>query len=390
MKAKITVRSVEGIQPEAKDVILWDTDVTGFGCKVTPAGKRTYLFQFRSRDGRAGKLKIGDHGPIRPEAARALARMYAGEVALGRDPSLSRAKDRSAPTVSDLASRYMVEHARTRKKASSIRNDLRLISRHIEPCLGRKKVAAVTRADIAALHHSLHTTPYEANRCLALASKMFALAERWGMRPDGTNPAKNIDRYREEQRARYLSNEEFRRLWNLLDSEVGIASVSISAIAAIKLLMLTGRRLTEVLELRWEWIDMQERTLNLPDSKNGALLVSLGAEPLSILRELKLRGLDDVYVIAGQRKNSHLKNLQKPWRKLRALAGLDDVRIHDLRHTFASVGAGLGMSLPLIGALLGHTQAATTQRYAHLAQAPVRVAADQIGAEMLSWADVPG
>nr|WP_277925639.1 site-specific integrase [Sphingomonas sp. JXJ CY 53] len=320
---------------------------------------------------------------MRPEAAREIARRWLADVAQGKDPSEARKKDRTALTVRDLCTRYMSEHAETRKKDSSIRNDRRLIDAHIIPALGSKKVASVTRADIAGLHHALRATPYEANRMLAMASKMFGLAERWGLRPDHSNPAKNIDRYREHKRERYLTNAEVARLWQVLNSDAATAKASPAAISAIKLLMLTGRRLNEVLGLKWAWVDLDAKVLRLPDTKNGALLVSLGDAAVSVLGELKASGRDDNYVIAGQRKGAPLVNLQKPWRALRALAGLHDVRIHDLRHTFASIGAGMGMSLHMLGRLLGHTQAATTSRYAHLAQDPVRTAADAIGAELM-------
>jgi integrase len=242
----------------------------------------------------------------------------------------------------------------------------------------------VHRADIASLHHSLRKTPYEANRLLAMTSKMFSLAERWGLRPDGTNPAKNIDRFREEQRERYLSREEVARLWALLNSPAGRALASESSIVAIKLLVLTGRRLSEVLNLKWAWVDLQAGILRLPDTKTGALTVSLNQPALNVLRELREQAGTGEYVIPGQRSGRPLVNLQKPWRRVRHAAQLDDVRLHDLRHTFASIGAGLGMSLPMIGRLLGHSQAQTTARYAHLAQDPVRDAADAIGSELMS------
>lgn len=390
MKAKLTVKSVEAVKPGSADVILWDSELAGFGCKVTPKGKRTYFLYYRTKDGQQRRPAIGAHGPLKPEAARTIAKRWLEEVAQGRDPSLSRTQDRAAPTVKELCGRYLAEHAETRKKATSVRNDRRLIDTHVIPALGPKKVAAVTRADIAALHHSLRSTPYEANRMLAMMSKMLSLAERWGLRPDGSNPARNIDRYREEKRERYLSSAELARLWRVLHSEAATAKASQSAIAAIKLLMLTGRRLNEVLGLRWAWIDLDSKTLRLPDTKSGSLLVPVSDAAVTILLELKAAGRDDVFVIAGQRNGAPLVNLQKPWRALRALAGLEDVRIHDLRHTYASVGAGLGMSLPLLGRLLGHTQAATTSRYAHLAQDPVRIAASAIDMELMRLANAQG
>jgi len=388
MKAKLTVRSVETMQPQAKDVILWDTELAGFGCKITPAGRRSYFLYYRNKNGQQRRPAIGVHGPMKPESARAIARSWLAEVAQGKDPSLSRSQEKAAPTFDTLCERYLTDHAAIRKKASSAAGDQRLIRLHLLPALGKKKVAAITRGEIATLHHKLRNTPYEANRVLALASKMFALSERWGMRPDGSNPAKNIDRYREEKRERYLTNAEVARLWQVLNSDAAMAKASPSAIAAIKLLLLTGRRLNEILGLRWEWVDLEVKLLRLPDTKNGALLVSLGDAAVAVLLDLKANADDHPYVIPGAIEGKPLVNLQKPWRALRAMAKLDDVRIHDLRHTYASIGAGLGMSLPLLGRLLGHTQAATTSRYAHLAQDPVREAANMIGNELIRFAKI--
>lgn len=388
LKVKLTVKSVEAIAPGPADVIAWDTELVGFGCKVTPKGKRSYFLYYRNSEGEQRRPAIGTHGATRPENARAIARRWLAEVAEGKDPSQSRTDGRAAPTVRDLCERYMAEHAETRKKATSIRGDRRLIDKHLIPVLGAKKVASVNRPDIAALHHSLRATPYEANRVLAMTSKMFSLAERWDLRPDGSNPAKNVERYPEKKRERYLSGDEVARLWAVLHSADAAAKASPSAIAAIKLLLLTGRRLSEVLGLRWAWIDLDIKVMRLPDTKNGALTVSLADAAVEVFADLKAEGRDATFVIAGRQKGTSLVNLQKPWQALRALAGLDEVRIHDLRHTYASIGAGLGMSLPLIGRLLGHTQAATTARYAHLAQDPVRIAADAIGAEMMRLAAV--
>lgn len=297
----------------------------------------------------------------------------------------------------DFCERYMSDHADTRKKASSAKGDRRLIDLHILPALGAKKVASITRADIVSLHNSMKRTPYEANRTVALASTMFKLAERWGLRSDGSNPAGNIVRYREAKRERYLSEQEIERLWVTLHAPDANTMASPSALAALKLLILTGRRLSEVLTLEWSFIDWSNKALKLPDTKSGALVVALGESALSVLSELRdsvnlarKRTLEagkawkePRFVIGGHGASGRLVNLQKPWRRIRERAGIADVRIHDLRHTFASVGAGLGMSLHMLGRLLGHSQAATTSRYAHLAQSPVQAAADAINAEMM-------
>lgn len=379
MKTKLTVKAVEKLKPAARDVILWDEELANFGIKITPAGRRSYLIYYRTREGQQRRPGIGTYPSLRPEAAREIARDWLTRVAQGEDPSRDRAAHRTAPTVRDLCSRYLEEHARTRKKQSSIRNDERLINAHINRALGARKATSVDRADIAAIHQSLRKTPYEANRMLALASKMFGLAERWGVRPDGSNPAKNIDRYKEKKRDRYLSDAELKRLWETLESSKIGGEVSLTAIAAIKLLILTGRRLSEILGLKWSYVDLDARTMRFPDTKTGPLLVSIGRSAVDLLLELRERASSGtVYVFGGRGHGQPLVNLQKPWRRVRASAGLHDVRLHDLRHTFGGIAAGLGMSLPLIGRLLGHSSPATTARYAHVAQNPVRLAADTI------------
>ena len=397
MKSKLTVRSVEAMKLSSKDVILWDAELAGFGCKLTPAGRRSYFLYYRNKDGQQRRPTIGAHGPLKPEAARLIARTWLAEVMQGRDPSLARAEEKVAPSFDALCDRYLSEHADVRKKASSAEGDRRLIRLHLRPVLGLKKVSSITRADVASLHHKLRATPYEANRVLALASKMFALCERWGMRPDGSNPAKNIDLYKEEKRERYLTSAEVARLWQVLISDAAAVKASPNAIVAVKLLMLTGRRLNEVLGLKWAWVDLDAKMLRLPDTKGGRLTVSLADAAVQIFGDLRKQieanraeaqkagteWLEPEFVLPSRGASGRLINLQKPWRALRALAGLDDVRLHDLRHTFASIGAGMGLSLHMLGRLLGHTQATTTARYAHLAQTPVQAAADAIGIELM-------
>ena len=224
-------------------------------------------------------------------------------------------------------------------------------------------------------------TPYQANRVLALLSKVFNLAERWGLRPDGSNPCRHVERYPEKRRERYLSAEELARLGEVLTEVERASEEPASAIAAIRLLILTGCRRNEVLSLRWEEVDFERSLLLLADSKTGRKAVPVGAPTLALLAELpRLEG--NPHVLPGEKAGAHFVGLAKVWQRIRKQAGLEDVRVHDLRHSFASVGAGAGLSLPIIGKLLGHTQAATTQRYAHLAADPVRQAADRISEEI--------
>jgi integrase len=223
--------------------------------------------------------------------------------------------------------------------------------------------------------------PYDANRCLEIISKMFNLAEMWGLRPDGTNPRKHIKKYPEEKRERFLSAAELRRVGEVLREMEQEGVELASAIAAVRLLMLTGCRLGEIMRLKWKYVDFAGRALRLPDSKTGAKVVYLGQPALDVLAAIE-RIEDNPWVITGTLPGAPLYDLQPFWQRVRARAGLKDVRIHDLRHTFASTAVATGQGLPLIGKLLGHTQVQTTARYAHLAADPVKSAANQVAKEI--------
>jgi integrase len=308
-----------------------------------------------------------------PEQAREKARGLSGAVTSGGDPAALVAAEKSAPTVAALAQRFLAEHVATKTKPRTGIEYRRIIENTIVPAIGAKRVRDVTRADVSRLHHAHHQTPYAANRTLAVLSKMFTLAEKWGERPDGSNPSRHVEKYGELKRERMLSAEEFSRLAEALREPVHPPYV----VAAIKLLIFTGARLSEVLGLRWEWIDFERGEARLPDSKTGAKTLHLPAPALAVLADLP-RMAGNPFVIVGHIKGAHLVNIEKPWRAIRKAAGLDNVRIHDLRHAFASVAASSGMGLPIIGKMLGHTQAATTHRYAHLASDPVKAAATAV------------
>jgi integrase len=290
-----------------------------------------------------------------------------GEVAKGGDPAGAKAAAKAAPTVTELATRFLAEHAEAKRKPRTAQEYRRLIEKIILPALGWKRVADVTRQDIARLHHAKRATPIEANRTLALLSVLFTFAERQGERPDGSNPCRHVERFPQRRRERFLSADELARLGDTLAAYRG----SPYHPATIKLLVFTGARLGEVLGLRWEWIDLQRGEVRLPDSKTGAKTVHLPPPALEVLARLpRIEG--QPYVLGAKRGTTFI---EKPWRVIRAAAGLTDVRLHDLRHAFASVAASAGMGLPIIGKMLGHTQAATTARYAHLASDPVKQAA---------------
>ena len=313
--------------------------------------------------------------------------MLIARIKAGEDPDPTPAAPAIQPTVADLAERYLAEHVAVRCKSRTAEACRWLIAKFVLPELGALSIEAVEREHIAALHHRHRGMPYQANRILEVVRKMFNLAEAWGLRKDGANPCRFVEKYKEHKRERFLTEDEFRRLGQVLSEVEAEGSEALSAVTAIRLLMLTGCRLGEVQTLRWENVDLEAGELRLPDSKTGARMVPLPRAAAGVLAALP-RDPDNPWVIAGRKPGAHLTDLQHPWRRIRARAGLGDVRIHDLRHSFASRALALGESLPMIGKLLGHTQVQTTARYAHLARDSVKASAskiaDSIGADILA------
>jgi integrase len=383
MRGKRTKRTVDALRAAAdgRELVLWDCEVAGFGVRIQRGGTKTYILKYRAGTGRGAplrKLTIGKHGsPWTAEEARGEAKRLLGLVAYNKDPANAKSEAKVAPTVAELAGRFLAEHAEAKRKESTAKEYRRLIERVILPALGGKRVADVTRQDVGKLHHARRATPTEANRALAVLSTMFNVAERWGLRPDESNPCRHIEKYRQRRRERFLSPEELARLGNTLSAYNG----SPYYIAAVKLLVFTGARLGEVLGLRWKWIDFERGEARLPDSKTGAKTIHLPPPALEVLGKLP-RVEGNPHVIVGAKPGAALVNLEKPWRGIRRMAGLDNVRIHDLRHGFASIAAASGMGLPIIGKMLGHTQAQTTARYAHLASDPVKAAAAAVAGKI--------
>src|SRR6266446_3499844 len=382
MRGKITKRAVDALKPaDGVEAVLWDSELKGFGIRVQRGGAKSYVLHYRVGTGRGAplrKLTIGRHGsPWTPETARKEAKTLLGMIEDGADPAADKMARREAPTIAELAERFLAEHADSKRKGSTAAEYRRLLDKIILPALGKRKVADVTRADVTKLHHANRGAPYQSNRVLAVLSKMFNLAERWGLRPDGSNPCRHVEKFFERKRERMLSPTELARLGDALAAYTG----SPYAVTAVKLLVFTGARLGEVLGLKWEWIDFERGEARLPDSKTGAKTLHLPPPALAVLADLP-RLDNNPHVIVGQKVGAALANLEKPWRAIRKAAGLDDVRLHDLRHAFASVAASSGMGLPIIGKMLGHTQAATTARYAHLASDPVKAAAAAVAGKI--------
>jgi len=374
---KITKRMVDQLKADGADTFHWDADLPGFGVRVRGSGRKYYVVQYRA-DGRVRRITLGRHGAVPTETARRRAMAAISEAKGGGDPAAARDERRKAVTMKQLGKRFLEEYVPNHCKPSTAYEYGRSVKFFIDPRIGRRKVRDIKRSDIAELHHELRETPYQANRTLGVLSKMFSQAEVWGLRRDGSNPCLHVKRYKEEKRERFLNAEEFSRLGQVLDEILRDGSETRSAVVAFRLLMLTGCRLSEIQKLRWEHVDLEAGELHLPDTKTGGRAVPLAPSAVRLLETLP-RDEDNLWVIAGKKPDSHLTDLQHPWRRIRARANLEDVRIHDLRHSFASRALALGEGLAMIGKLLGHTQVQTTARYAHLARDTVKASAARIG-----------
>jgi integrase len=415
---KLTKKNVAALEKPAKPTIYYDTELTGFGLRVMPSGVKAWVIEYRPGAGGRGvtkkRMKVGG-SELDADKARDGAKRLLASVSLGSNPGGARADERASASIAEIAELFMKRHVTRKRKASSAAAYQKIFDVHIIPAIGAERASMVTRAAVAEMHDDI-SEPVNgrggrsiANKAVAVLSSMFTWAAKNGLVPDSFNPAMGVDRFAEQQRDRFLTTEEIGRIGAvLIEAEtVGIPyEVDESApkskharkpenrrvvfsphvTAAIRLLMLTGCRLREILHLEWSHVDFQRGLLFLPDSKTGRKTVVLSAAAVIVLQSLTRVGK---YVIAGnsagEQHEKPRSDLKKPWASILKRAGLTSVRLHDLRHTFASVGVGSGMGLPIIGKLLGHSQAATTARYARLDADPVRRAADEI-AEQISTA----
>ena len=414
---KLTKTVVDALEPQtdpAKDYIAWCSELRGFGCRVRSSGAKSFIVMYRVKGtGRSGKprmVTICKVGELTPDQARAKAKETLAKAALGEDEAAEKARKRAELTVVQLCDEYL-EDGCDGKKASTIATDRGRIARHIKPLLGKKRIGEVKRGDIERFMRDVangKTAVEEGGRVIVTGGKgtaartvrllggIFSYAVARGYIE--TNPRFGVKVYADGKGERFLTMDEMQRLDDALrDAEtVGLPwtfnegkkakhrpvkdenrreIISPFAVAAIRLLMLTGCRAGEILALRWSEVDFERGVLNLPDSKTGAKKVLLGAPALEVLADLPRMG---DYVIAGALPNKPRSDLKRPWERITRHAGLEGVRLHDLRHSFASVGAGAGMGLATVGKLLGHASPATTARYAHLADDPLRRASESI------------
>jgi len=377
---KITKKTVDSQAPSDKAVYIWDSKLSGFGLKTLPSGRKTYLIQYRlgGRKGRTRRMTIGVYGTITAEQSRREAKTFLAQVGLGIDPMADKDKAKQAPTMNELLKKFLKEHVEAKLNPRTGVEYETVIRLKVPPSLKRKFIHEISRRDISRLHQAMSDLPSRANKTVQVLSKFFNWCEENEYRDDHANPCRHVKKYKEEARQRFLSQEEQQRLEQTLQRAEREEIATIYTIEAIRMLMFTGARLREILDLKWEYINWEQGILSLPKSKTGAKTIYLNPQAIGVLQRM-IRQKDNSYVFCGLKQGQPIINLQKPWRRIRSMADLDDVRLHDLRHTFASVAVMKGLSLPIIGALLGHSKPQTTARYAHLAAEPLREAAELIG-----------
>lgn len=394
----LTKPNVDRLTPARKGPgFLWDERLAGFGVKCTPAGRKVFIAQYRPNGGRRSVTKrvtIGTYGELTVEQARRRAKAILGAVAAGEDPAAERKAQRIAQTVAESGEAWLEEIA-AKAKPSTVYEWSRIWRKELLPIIGTLRAADVNAETLSRLHLRMQSRPVMANRTLNVASAFLRWCESRHIRPRGSNPARDVPRYREKARERYLTAKELGRLSDALHRAETIGLLPATkhrkraksdrtrkhrpksadvprianpfAVAAIRLLSLTGLREREALTLRWDAIDADRGMVTLEESKTGKSIRPLGTPALALLAELP-RVTENPYAFPGRDARSHLSDLKRVWYAVLEAAQLEGVRLHDLRHTVASVAASGGSSLLLIGRLLGHKDAKSTQRYVHLVE----------------------
>ncbi len=374
---KLTTKTIAALETDGeRQRIAWDDEVPGLGVRAS-AGAKAYILNYRLRSGRQRRMTIARVGVIPLPEARRRARTALGQVAAGLDPMAERDTARGQATVAELADAFLERHVRPKRTPSTCTGYTRHIEKHIKPALGTRGVAEVTFADVSRLHHKMRKTPGQANRVIATLSKMMSTAERWGWRPPQSNPCRGLERYPETRRERFLSPAELASLGGALRDLEAAEKVPTSAVACVRLLIFTGARSGEIRNLKWADVDLEGGRLRIrspKESRGKDKYLPLNAPAREVLAKLPRRS---EWVLPTARGDTPI-SMAKPWERIRTAAKLEKLRLHDLRHSFASVGAGSGQSLLIIGRLLGHRTPGMTQRYAHLADDPLRDASESI------------
>jgi integrase len=401
---KITKRLIDALPLSGKRLILWDSELKGFGLVALSSGVRSFIVQYRNVSGRKRRLTLGRFGVMTADGARQAAREALAAVGKGLDPVGDKEALRAAPSVSELLDRYLAKHVDVHNASSTAEGVRFAIERHILPRIGPLRASAVTRQDILKLHGAMEATPRQANLTLSILSKAFNLAELWGMRPEGSNPCRMVPRYPESARERFLSADELARLgralrdaespglpWrqreganakHLAKEEMRFTPISPPALAAIRLLLFTGARLSEILELKWEHVDFERGLMALPTRKGGARRPHpVSAMALAVLADVP-REHGSPWVLPAPKdaaKPLSKSVVENAWQRIREHVEIPDVRIHDLRHTMGTYASQAGVNAFQVRDLLHHANVAMTGRYANRDEDPIRSISEIVG-----------
>jgi integrase len=402
---KLTKTVADGAAPRKSSYVLFDSIITGFGLRVFPSGTKTWILEYRSNGGGRNedkkRFKIGSAKDLTADEARKIAKLKSSEVVVGLDPQGLKADIRSALTIRELSTLFLENNIEVRRTQNTIESYRNAIENYILPAFGSMKADAVEGTDVEKLHNSLRATPSTANKALAVVSSMFSYGSKMKLIKKRENPAFGVEKFPEVEKERYLTTEELIRLEATLSlaESIGLPWVikkgepskhlpktnrntvtSPHVTAAIRLLMLTGARLREILELEWAIVELHNGVLRLSKSKSGKKDIILSQPAVEVLKNIRPIGK---FVIAsdsaGTANEKPRADIKRPWSQICRHAGLSDVRLHDLRHTFASHGVNEGLGIAIVSRLLGHKNISTTMRYAHLENENLKLGANKIG-----------
>lgn len=379
-KIKLTKSAVDAAQPQAQAIELRDTLVPGFLCKITPAGRKVFMLQYRTNAGERRKPALGLFGELTVEQARSLAQEWLAQVRRGGDPAADKAEARQAPTVEELCKKFMEDYSKKRNKPSTRVGYQGVIDRCIIPLLGRKKVHDVKRPDVAGLMEKLSYKQTEANKAFSILRKMFNMAEVWGYRPDGTNPCRHVPMFPADKSTHLISDDDMGKLFRQLDKiEVeGLENYVIPL--AIRLQFEFAARRSEIVTLEWEWVDLENRRVVWPDSKTGGMSKPMSEEAYRLLSTAP-RQEGNPYVLPSPRHPAqHLTTGEYygGWCRVLKAAGATHVGTHGIRHRSATDIANSGIPVKVGMALTAHKTVVMFMRYVHTEDDPVREAAELV------------
>ncbi|ELN4741105.1 TPA: tyrosine-type recombinase/integrase [Pseudomonas aeruginosa] len=379
-KIKLTKSAVDAAQPQAQPIELRDTLVPGFLCKITPAGRKVFMLQYRTNAGERRKPALGQYGELTVEQARSLAQEWLAQVRRGGDPAADKAEARKAPTVKELCVKFMEDYSKQRNKPSTQKGYQSVIDRNIIPMIGRLKVRDVKRPDIAGMMKKMAHKPADANRTFGVMRRMFNLAEVWGYRSDGTNPCRHVPMYPNGKATHLISDEDMGRIFRQLDKLEAEGLENYVIPLAIRLQFEFAGRRSEIVGLQWDWVDLENRRVVWPDSKTGGMSKPLSEEAHRLLSTAPRQEGCSHVLPSPSHPGQHLTTGEyyNGWSRVLKAAGATHVGTHGIRHRSATDIANSGIPVKVGMALTAHKTVAMFMRYVHTEDDPVRQAAELV------------